>query len=86
MSLFGRARRGFLAALGGLAAGAAAFGAGEATHVIGPASRADTRRDDKAEPFWGKHQAGIVTPAQKHTYFAVFDLTTAKRDDVMLRF
>ena len=74
-------RRGFLTALGGLAAGAAALGA--ANHVIGPASDADTRRDDKAEKFFGAHQAGIVTPAQKHTYFAVFDLTTTKRDDVV---
>ncbi|HET6607689.1 MAG TPA: Dyp-type peroxidase [Rhodopila sp.] len=35
-----------------------------------------------AESFWGKHQAGIVSPAQAHTYFAAFDLTTAKQDDL----
>ncbi len=29
------------------------------------------------------HQAGIVTPAQQHTYFAAFDLTTDKRDAVV---
>jgi deferrochelatase/peroxidase EfeB len=34
------------------------------------------------EIFWGRHQGGIVTPAQSHTYFAAFDLTTTKRDDV----
>ena len=33
-------------------------------------------------PFWGAHQGGIVTPAQAHTYFAAFDLTTDKRDAV----
>lgn len=33
--------------------------------------------------FWGDHQGGIVTPAQSHTYFATFDLTTQKRDDVV---
>jgi deferrochelatase/peroxidase EfeB len=33
--------------------------------------------------FWGPHQAGIVTPAQGHTYFAAFDLTTEKRGDVV---
>ena len=35
------------------------------------------------EPFWGAHQAGILTPAQRHSYFAAFDLTTDKRDDVI---
>ncbi|MEJ2623266.1 MAG: Dyp-type peroxidase [Pseudolabrys sp.] len=34
------------------------------------------------EPFWGEHQGGIASPAQHHSYFAAFDLTTAKRDDV----
>jgi deferrochelatase/peroxidase EfeB len=36
-----------------------------------------------AEPFWGKHQGGIATPAQSHSYFAAFDLTTTKREDVV---
>ncbi|HEY5083130.1 MAG TPA: Dyp-type peroxidase, partial [Rhizomicrobium sp.] len=35
------------------------------------------------EPFWGPHQAGIITPAQSHTYFAALDLTTTKRDDLV---
>jgi deferrochelatase/peroxidase EfeB len=34
-------------------------------------------------PFRGAHQAGILTPAQKNTYFAVFDLTTAQRGEVI---
>ena len=38
-------------------------------------SRAD-RRATGIEPFWGAHQGGIVTPQQRHTYFAAFDLTT----------
>ncbi len=79
---FTASRRGFLAALGGLAAAGTAFTAGTMTHVIGPASRADTRSDDNTEPFHGAHQGGIITHAQKHTYFAVFDLITAKRSDV----
>ena len=41
----------------------------------------ETRQRDRG--FWGDHQAGIVTPAQEHTYFAAFDLTTEKRDDVV---
>ena len=33
-------------------------------------------------PFWGEHQAGIATAVQERLYFAAFDLTTTKRDDV----
>ena len=35
------------------------------------------------EPFWGKHQGGITTPVQDHTYVAALDLQTAKRDDLI---
>ena len=38
---------------------------------------------DATEPFWGKHQAGIVTPSQKHAYLAAFDLTTNDRADII---
>ncbi len=38
---------------------------------------------NKAEPFWGEHQGGIVTPPQHHLYFAAFDLVTANREDVV---
>ena len=34
------------------------------------------------EPFHGPHQAGITTPAQKHLYFAAFDIITDKRAEV----
>jgi deferrochelatase/peroxidase EfeB len=34
------------------------------------------------EPFWGRCQAGIVTPQQSHTCFMAFDLATTKRDEV----
>jgi len=37
---------------------------------------------DAAEPFWGPHQSGIITPAQSHTYFAAFDLIAGKREQV----
>ncbi|MCL6603751.1 MAG: deferrochelatase/peroxidase EfeB [Paenibacillus sp.] len=33
-------------------------------------------------PFYGDHQAGIVTPAQNFLCFAAFDLTTSKLSDV----
>jgi deferrochelatase/peroxidase EfeB len=37
----------------------------------------------KPEPFFGPHQAGITTPQQGNLQFAVFDLTTASRDDLI---
>src|ERR1700722_13016353 len=36
-----------------------------------------------AEPFFAPHQGGIVTPQQANIYFAVFDLATDRRDDVI---
>lgn len=72
-------RRGLLAAAGGLAA---AVGTGFAARSAVPEVAAPKQRN-AIEKFWGVHQAGIVTPAQGHTYFAAFDLTTAKRDDVV---
>lgn len=34
-------------------------------------------------PFEGAHQAGIVTPAQDRLYFAVFDMSSDKREDLI---
>ena len=68
-------RRGFLAGAAGLVAAGAALGRAEA------AIPAPTKAS--VVPFWGKHQGGIATPCQQHTYFAALDLTTAKRDDVV---
>jgi deferrochelatase/peroxidase EfeB len=64
-------RRGLLAAAGGLLAATTAPRVANAT--LEPAY----------EPFWGEHQAGIVTPAQRHSYFAALDLTTKKPADVV---
>jgi deferrochelatase/peroxidase EfeB len=76
-------RRGFLAAAGlaavagpGLtAARARAAGNAPPTLAAPPAI--------EIEPFWGDHQGGILTPTQRHTYFAAFDLVTAGRGDVV---
>lgn len=38
--------------------------------------------DADSIPFYGSHQAGILTPAQNFIYFASFDLTTTKLADV----
>mgnify|MGYP001545742940 CR=1 FL=1 len=78
-------RRGFLKAGGAAVAAGAGLGA---TGVAQAAQTAlgKTHADDAqraAEPFFGAHQGGIVTPQQSHTYVAAFDLTTDKRDDVI---
>jgi deferrochelatase/peroxidase EfeB len=68
-------RRHFLAGSAGLAAAAAA---------LRPAAAQNTTIPTPAPlvPFHGDHQAGITTPQQAQTYFASFDLTAAKREDV----
>jgi deferrochelatase/peroxidase EfeB len=77
-------RRGFLTGFAGLAAAGAALGASSGTPALAKTEALDataTRVD--TEPFWGKNQGGIITPAQSHTYFAALDLTTTKRGDVV---
>ena len=34
-------------------------------------------------PFYDRHQGGIVTDQQAHTYFATFDLVTKNREEVI---
>jgi deferrochelatase/peroxidase EfeB len=68
-------RRGFLVAAGGVS-GAALVGAPSAVYAE------DQPSLPSVEPFFGAHQAGIVTPPQRHAYFAAFDITTEKRADV----
>src|SRR6185295_3427691 len=53
--------------------------------AIDPANPSWKRPQDpnKAEPFWGEHQSGIVTPPQHHLYFAAFDVVTTKREDLV---
>jgi deferrochelatase/peroxidase EfeB len=81
----GPSRRGFLAAAGGLAA---LTGAGLGTAAVAATTNASGDAASAAalhgvEPFFGPHQSGIDTPQQSHTYFAAFDLATAKRDDLV---
>jgi deferrochelatase/peroxidase EfeB len=52
--------------------------------LAGAALAAPPAGPSPAVPFWGEHQGGIATwPIQHHTYFAVFDLTTGQREDVV---
>jgi deferrochelatase/peroxidase EfeB len=65
-------RRGFLGGAGAAAGTMAALGAPSVAHA-------------NAEPFFAPHQGGIATPQtqQGHIYFAVFDLSADRRDDLI---
>ena len=65
-------RRGLLAAAGGLLAAVGAPRTAKAQTA--PAT---------PEPFRGEHQAGIVTPAQGHSYFAALDLTAKQQTEIV---
>lgn len=81
-------RRGFLGAAGGLFAGGALAGVGA---VRGPSSPGEvgltspsvSRASAETVPFYGPHQGGITTPTQPHGFFAVFDLQTVRRGDLV---
>lgn len=80
-------RRGFL---GGFTAGLSASIAGNAfAETAAKAGDAGGAAADPSaaayagiEEFFGTHQAGIATAPQAHTYFATFDATSEKRDDI----
>lgn len=81
----GVSRRGLLGAAG---AGVVGLGLGAAGGVLldrrsDAGSAAPTSSIDRAYPFYGDHQAGIVTPAQDRLHFAAFDVTTASRDELI---
>jgi deferrochelatase/peroxidase EfeB len=81
-------RRRFLAASCGFAAAA---GAGLCAHAAPGAMPATKKKSAPAgenarnatEPFWGRHQGGILTPIQENTYFAALDLAATERGDVI---
>lgn len=71
----------------GALAGAAMFGLGAGLdRALGSAGGGGERgtASQSAEPvaFYGKHQAGIGTPAQEFVNFAAFDLTSDSSDDL----
>ncbi|HEY8790010.1 MAG TPA: iron uptake transporter deferrochelatase/peroxidase subunit [Actinopolymorphaceae bacterium] len=72
--LFGLAGTGAIAAGAGFAAGH--FTAPEGSATATPAAAAPY-------PFYGTHQAGIVTPAQDRLHFAAFDISSSSRDDLV---
>jgi deferrochelatase/peroxidase EfeB len=72
-------RRRFLALTGGAVAAA---GASALAESAGVERQTPVESSSQAVPFWGSHQAGILTPAQRHTYFAAFDVSTANRKEL----
>ena len=67
----GVTRRRLLQAAGGGAIGLAGAGVG---YAVG-SSESSTATGEGALPFYGDHQAGILTPPQDRLMFAAFDLT-----------
>ncbi|SHG75362.1 deferrochelatase/peroxidase EfeB [Jatrophihabitans endophyticus] len=67
-------------AAGALAAGGVGFGVARATESEAAAAPAATHR----VPFYGRHQAGIATPAQDRLAFAAFDITAVDVQDVQV--
>lgn len=54
-----------------------------AATIIKPTDNSSMSLTSAIEPFFGKHQSGIATPIQRHTYFIAFDLVTTKRDELI---
>jgi deferrochelatase/peroxidase EfeB len=72
----GPSRRGFLAGVTGLAAGTAA------TPALAAPKGGDVAPRGAAEPFYGRHQSGILTPAQSHCTIASFDISASDKTAV----
>jgi deferrochelatase/peroxidase EfeB len=70
-----------LAGAGAGALGAAALGVVAGRALDGPAGREGVAEPGPAAavPFYGAHQAGIVTPMQDHLHFVAFDVITPDR-------
>jgi deferrochelatase/peroxidase EfeB len=66
----------------GVLAGGATGGVIGRTTAVETASSAGPGPDD-AVAFTGKHQAGIVTPAQDRLHFVAFDVTTDSREELV---
>jgi deferrochelatase/peroxidase EfeB len=65
--------------IGGAVVGGAAAGATASAAVQNPTPLPAAA----AEPFYGRHQSGIVTSIQQHTVLAAFDLNTDSRNHVV---
>jgi deferrochelatase/peroxidase EfeB len=67
-----------------MAAAVAGVSAKAAPAVVAAMNKGDEpAQTNTAEPFWGGHQGGILTPLQQNTCFATFDLIATGRDDII---
>ena len=68
-----------------LGAGIGAVGVGAGLGVVGADAEHDagSAAGSRTYPFHGRHQAGIVTPAQDRLHFAAFDVTTDSRQELV---
>jgi deferrochelatase/peroxidase EfeB len=76
-------RRKVLGLAGSGAVGAAAAGVVGATFVQGGGDALAAANTSAAVPFYGQHQAGIVTPAQDRLHFVAFDVITTRRAELV---
>ncbi len=77
-------RRGLLGAAGiGLAGVAAGAAGGFALAGQDSAPEAQANPGARTYPFYGEHQAGIITPMQDRLHFATFDVTTSSRTELV---
>ncbi len=80
----GISRRRFIKLSGGMVAGTAVLGAHDAAAgALNHSEPIPAHPKMAVLPFRGKHQAGIVTPQQRHTYFAAFDVTTEGKGELI---
>ena len=80
----GISRRGLLGLVGAGAAGLAVGGGAGAAIALAAAGAAGGTPSSRQYPFYGEHQAGILTPVQDRLHFAAFDLdANATRDDLI---
>jgi deferrochelatase/peroxidase EfeB len=77
-------RRRLLTTIG---AGGAAIGLGGGGYALGHELRGDSSPQQSntaaVEPFYGAHQAGIITPQQNRIQFAAFDVTATSAQDLV---
>lgn len=75
-------RRGLLGAAGAGLAGLAAGAAGGFAVARDEANPSPQSAGTRTYPFYGEHQAGILTPVQDRLHFAAFDVITDAREEL----
>jgi deferrochelatase/peroxidase EfeB len=76
-------RRGLLGAAGAGLAGLAAGAAGGFALGRDETNQSPQASGTRTYPFYGEHQAGILTPVQDRLHFAAFDVITDSREELL---